>query len=225
MGKNYYNAYKPLDMIYQTDVFFNFVESNYYIFKEEDGVTLKQAYDMYKTYCDESLVDFKLPRHKFREELKNYFKTFSEVSRVNGKQVRSYYSTFLTDKFTNIVEAEADDTPSSIVLDSEKSIFDEVYHDAYAQYANEHEIPAKRWAYVKTRLSDINTRKLHYVKLPEKHIVIDFDLKDDKGNKSLERNLDAAAKWPPTYSELSKSGKVYIYIIFTMATYTIKTGV
>lgn len=215
MGKNYYNAYKPLDMIYQTDVFFNFVESNYYIFKDEDGITLKQAYDMYKTYCDEALVDFKLPRHKFREELKNYFKSFSELARIEGKQVRSYYSDFMTERFTNIVNAEADDKPSSIVLDFNKSIFDETYHSCFAQYANEEGVPSKKWSYVKTRLSDLNTRELHYVKPPEKHIVIDFDLKDNKGNKSLERNLDAAAKWPPTYSELSKSGKgLHLHYIY-----------
>ena len=29
------------------------------------------------------------------------------------------------------------------------------------------------------------TQKLHYVKVPENHIVIDFDIKDDSGEKSL----------------------------------------
>ena len=53
MGKNYYSTYKPLDMMYKTDVFFNFVEDNYLVFKEEDGVSLSQSYAMYKTYCDE----------------------------------------------------------------------------------------------------------------------------------------------------------------------------
>ena len=65
MGKNYYASYRPLDMIFQTDVFFNFVESYYPVFKDQDGVSLTQAYEMYKTYCDDALVEFKLPRHKF----------------------------------------------------------------------------------------------------------------------------------------------------------------
>src|SRR5690606_17218579 len=46
----------------------------------------------------------------------------------------------------------------------------------------------------------------HYVKVPENLIVIDFDLRDADGDKSLERNLEAASAWPATYAELSKSG-------------------
>ena len=60
MGKDYYSAYRPLDMIFQTDVFFNFVEANFDLFKEQDGISLKQAYDVYKQYCDEAVVEFKL---------------------------------------------------------------------------------------------------------------------------------------------------------------------
>lgn len=30
-----------------------------------------------------------------------------------------------------------------------------------------------------------DSEKLHYVKVPENHIVIDFDLKDENGNESL----------------------------------------
>src|SRR5690606_32621097 len=33
MGKNYYNNYRPLEMMLQTDVFFNFIEANFDIFK------------------------------------------------------------------------------------------------------------------------------------------------------------------------------------------------
>ena len=40
---------------------------------------------------------------------------------------------------------------------------------------------------LKTTLKDIDTKKLHYVKVPLNHIVIDFDLKDDNGEKSLEK--------------------------------------
>ena len=39
------------------------------------------------------------------------------------------------------------------------------------------------------------------------HIVIDFDIPDSSGNKSFEKNLAEASKWPPTYAELSKSGQ------------------
>jgi hypothetical protein len=44
LGKNYYNGYRPLEMMLQTDVFFNFIEAHFDIFKEQNGTTLKQAY-------------------------------------------------------------------------------------------------------------------------------------------------------------------------------------
>ena len=214
MGKNYYSSYRPLEMMLQTDVFFNFVENNYYIFKEQNGVSLSQAYEMYKVYCDEALVDFKLPRHKFREELKNYFEIFLDMTRVDGKQVRSYYQDFITGKFEKspVVKEEH---PNSLVLDSTKSIFDTICADCPAQYANDHEVPNWKWTDVNQKLSELNTKKLHYVKVPANHIVIDFDITDDEGNKSLERNLEAASKWPSTYTEFSKSGSgVHLHYIY-----------
>ena len=214
MGKNYYNGYRPIKMILQTDVFFNFVEAYYFIFQEQDGVSLKQAYDMYKQYCDETLVDYKLPRHKFREELKSYFKNFSDVSRIEGKQVRSYYSGFLAEKFDSKPE-KSEEHQLSLVLDCEESLFDKEFSDCPAQYANDREIPSKPWDKVTTKLSDIDTRKIHYVKVPENHIVIDFDLKDSDGNKSVEKNLEAASKWPATYAEFSKGGAgVHLHYIY-----------
>ena len=45
--------------------------------------------EMYKNYCEESLVEYKSPRYRFREELKNYFDSFSDVARVDGVQIRS----------------------------------------------------------------------------------------------------------------------------------------
>ena len=217
MGKNYYAGYRPLDMMFQTDVFFNFVESNFYVFKEQDGVTLTQAYDIYKRYCDEALIDFKLPRYKFREELKSYFKQFYDMTRVGGKQVRSYYETFLKEKFTKLnLLGKNEEHPSSLVLDQDVSLFDELYSEYPAQYATKKGIPRRKWESVKTKLGKLNTSKIHYVRLPEHHIVIDFDIKDrDSGEKSLEKNLEAASKWPPTYAEFSKSGKgVHLHYIY-----------
>ena len=39
------------------------------------------------------------------------------------------------------------------------------------------------------------------------HIVIDFDITDEDGNKSAVMNVEAASLWPPTYAEYSKSKK------------------
>jgi len=76
-------------------------------------------------------------------------------------------------------------------------------------------VPSKRWSSVKTTLADIDTRKLHYVKVPESHIVIDFDIKGPRGGKDLDRNLEEASQWPPTYAEISQSGGgVHLHYIF-----------
>ena len=214
LGKNYYSSYRPLDMIFKTDVFFNFVEAHYHIFKEQDGVSLEQAYTMYKVYCEESLVDFKLPRYKFREELKDYFQEFLETKKIDGKQYRSFYQGFLLDKF-KIKEEVIEEPPISLVLDDDHSIIDDMLAECQAQYTTVSETPLKKWDEVITKLSDIDTTKLHYVRPPENHIVIDFDLKDDSGKKSMELNLAEASKWPSTYAEFSKGGNgIHLHYIY-----------
>ncbi len=208
MGKNAYNGYRPLEMMLQTDVFFNFIEAYYDVFKSQDNTTLKQAYSLYKEYCSETGIERPLPQYKIREELRNYFDDFKDRGEVNGERVRSFYSGFNAEKF-KVVKDTVEDLPAfSLVVDETVSLFDTLYSQQPAQYATKSETPSQKWANVKTTLSDIDTSKLHYVRVPKNHIVIDFDLKDPKsGNTSLERNLEAASRWPATYAELSKSGK------------------
>lgn len=216
MGKNYYNKYKPIDMMYKTDPFFNFVENYILEFEKEDGVSLKQAYAMYKQYCNETNNDYILQMYKFREELKNYFKYFDDTKKIDGVQVRSYYSGFDKSKFDRKLESfEPVKRKSWIDLKDQASLLDEELMDCPAQYANDQETPSKKWDNVKTTLSAIDSNKLHYIQVPENHIVIDFDLKDDEGNKSLEKNLKAAEKFPKTYAETSKSGNgLHLHYIY-----------
>lgn len=76
---------------------------------------------------------------------------------------------------------------------------------------------SNRWRGSTYALSGIDTKKLHYVKVPENHIVIDFDIPDESGNKSFEKNLAEASKWPPTYAELSKSGQgIHLHYIVSV---------
>lgn len=206
MGKNYYSNYRPTEMMAQTDVFYNFVESQFEMFKEEDGITLKKAWDLYKQYCAETGIDKFLPQYKFREELKNYFFSYEDRARINGQNLRSYYKGF---KHLSLLSTEVPIKVGGeykIVLEDTASVFDELYPTHPAQYAKEDGTPAHAWAYVDTTLADIDTRKLHYVKVPENHIVVDFDLVDENGNKSLSKNIEAASRWPATYTEVSKSG-------------------
>ena len=219
LGKSYYNNYVPRNMIYETDIFYNFVEENYFVFREKDGVTAKSAYEMYKVFCDESgITARRLTKVQFRSELKNYFKHFDEITRVDGKQVRSYYSGFKYKKF-NLDSAKPEakekktDIPEWLNLKEQHSLLDDILADSPAQYAvkkeNGSDVPTMAWAKVKTKLRDLDTSQVHYV-MPQTDIpliTVDFDLKDENGNKSFERNAEAASKWTPTYAECSKGGE------------------
>jgi len=221
MGKNYYAHYKPIDMMFKTDPFYNFVEDSYYIFKKENGTQLKVAWEMYNQYCEDASIDKKLQLYSFREELKNYFETFEQVARVNGKQVRSYYSGFITEKFKQGEKLESNKPYTWLIFkdcDPGKSIFDKKYKNSKAQLATKAGKPKRKWENVDTVLADIPTNEVHYVWFTEKEaslICIDFDIKDENGNKSYEKNYEAAIKWPATYAELSKSGEgIHLYYIY-----------
>lgn len=205
MGKNFFSGYKPLEMMLQTDVFFNFIEAYYDLFKSQDAITLKQAYTLYKEYCSESGIERPMPQYKMREELRNYFEEFKDRGELDGEQVRSLYSGFSAEKFKE--PQKKDNTAFSLVMDEKSSLFDTEFANQPAQLANDEGTPRQKWSSVKTKLLDIDTSFLHFVKVPEKMIVIDFDLKDQNGARALERNLEAASNWPATYAELSKSGK------------------
>lgn len=213
MGANYYNNYVPIDMMFKTDIFFNFVEDSYIVFSDRNGTSLKEAFGLYKEYCKYSGI-IQIPMHKFREELKNYFDDFKEVARVDGNLVRSWYSGFKKNKFT-MSEPVVEEHQSWIIFENQKSILDEVLNDCPAQYASVNDKPVMAWDNVTTSIKDIDTTKVHYVKPPGEHIVIDFDLKDKNGEKSMVLNMEAASKWPPTYAELSKSGQgIHLHYIY-----------
>lgn len=213
-----YDDYIPVTMLGASNDFYNFIIDSYHIFKKEDGTTLKAAWEMYKTYCDEAKVSYPYSQRNFKEELKNYFWDYQEqLLAESGSKIRCYYSGFRTDKFETPEESK--DEPKSttwIKLDAAESIFDKECSDCPAQYATAAGTPKKPWDEVTTKLSDLDTSKLHYVKVPENHIVIDFDIPDEAGNKSFEKNLAAASSWPATYAELSKSGAgIHLHYIYT----------
>ena len=73
-----YDNYIPTSMMSASNDFYNFMMDSYYIFKNDDQVTLKAAWEMYKTYCDETKVMYPYSQRVFKEELKTYFWNFSE---------------------------------------------------------------------------------------------------------------------------------------------------
>lgn len=217
----YYDDYIPTMMMGATNDFYNYILDAYHVFKKEDGTTLKAAWEMYKNYCEEAKVQYPLSQRTFKEELKNYFWDFDErFSFEDGTRARSYFSGFRIDKFDRDNDrGKKKEEPVQVDLikfEETESIFDKECSDCPAQYANDQETPSKGWDYVKSKLSSIDTKKLHYVKVPENHIVIDFDIPDAEGNKCFEKNLEAASKWPATYAELSKSGAgIHLHYIYT----------
>lgn len=212
-----YNDYVPTNMLGASNDFYNFIQDSHDIFFEEDSTTLKSSWEMYKDYCDDANITYPLTKRVFKEEMKNYFKEYEERARLpDGTHVRNYYSVFTFGKNAND-EPPKDTEPlvDTMVLKEQTSIFDTLYADRPAQYANEKETPYRKWENVKTTLASLDTSLLHYVMVPDNHIVIDFDLKDESGEKSLEKNLAAASTWPGTYAELSKSGKgVHLHYIY-----------
>ena len=215
-----YDNYIPISMLGASNDFYNFVIDSYSVFLKENGTTLKAAWEMYKTYCDEAKVPYPYSQRNFKEELKNYFWNFDERFNLeDGTRVRSYYSGFRTDKFESEKkpDGKTEKNKSKLIeFKEQESIFDKECCDYLAQYATSKETPNKPWSKVTSILKDIDTSKLHYVKVPENHIVIDFDIKGEDGEKSFERNLEAASKWPATYAELSKSGSgIHLHYIYS----------
>lgn len=215
-----YDDYIPTAMLGASNDFYNFVMDSFLTFKNEDGITLKRAWEMYKMYCDDAKVAYPYSQRAFKEELKNYFKEHHERYMLDDTRVRNYYKGFREDKFDNdinqIGKPKEEAKSNLIEFKEQDSIFDKECKDCLAQYANDKETPTNKWEKITTTLSDIDTSKLHYVKVPENHIVIDFDIPDDEGNKCFEKNLEEASKWPPTYAELSKSGAgIHLHYIYT----------
>lgn len=209
-SKNFYENYIPIRMMGASNDFFNYIVESYDVFKKDDGISLKAAWEMYNTYCSEAKVPFPLSKRLFMEELRDYFSDFKDRAEIDGKRIRSYYSGFKTEKLEgdkNDGYEEPEENDDWLQFTETQSKFDDIFKDAPAQYATDKGIPQKKWEDIRTTLKRLDTRRLHYVKLPPEYITIDFDIPDENGQKSLEKNIEAAKKFPPTYAELSRSGE------------------
>jgi hypothetical protein len=219
MGKYYYEGYVPSKMMGLTDHFYNFVEAHFDIFKAQDAIQAKRIWEMYKEYCEESNIVKRLQYHELKDEASNYFEEFKERHWVGDKEYRSVYL-----GFKGLPNGSAQFVPdTSYTVDLQDadpevggSVLARLYPEAPAQGAKpEDGTPELPWFKVTSRLGDIDERTLHFVKVPESHIVIDFDLKDDSGEKSLARSIEEASKLPPTYTEVSQGGNgLHLHYIY-----------
>lgn len=224
LGPNFYDDYIPVRMLSETNDFYDFVEFHYDDFANAEYVTLQEVWSMYQAYCDMAKVRYPLNRKSVAIEIGNYFNEFRENFYPDKKMhVRNAYFGF---RFSKFMKEYSNNIPkvtekkSWLKFDVQKSVLDEVCKDCPAQLATESGTPKTKWDDTTTTLKDIDTSKLHYLKLPaptkeSAHIFIDFDLKDENGKKSLERNIEAASKFPETYAELSKSGcGIHLHYIY-----------
>lgn len=228
-SKKKYNDYVPVRMLRATNLMFTFLrEKGHECINDQNGARFVDLWNSYKLFCEESKIKHSHDRMEFRNEMEPYFTSFKDTYILpDGKECRSgYFLNFKWDKVDMkapiIFEEEKKpepidipDMPDWLKLEHPTSVLDEILADCPAQLTKDDGTPKYKWENVKTKLRDIDTKKLHYVQVPENHIVIDFDIKDENGNKSRELNLKAAKQFPPTYAEWSKSGAgIHLHYIY-----------
>ena len=224
LGRGYYGNYVPIKMLVKTNIFYSFMMENANELDDEAGITLTRAYNLYKKYCEDYAIKNPLDKTSFRDEIEEYF---LETSAVGGGKYQTQiiyrglnpnmlkYEQYVSQSTHKKGEVKPDVGEEIPDLLEQESLFDELRADCKAQYTNSDGTPILKWMDVNTPLSAINTRELHYVRPPKNHIVVDLDLKDESGEKSLILNLEAAKSFPETYMEVSKSGKgIHLHYIY-----------
>lgn len=228
-NKKYYDKYIPTNMMGATNDLFNFLLETFDRWNISEAISLNTLWIAYKEYCEDAKVLYPLPKRVFKTDIAEYFETFMPESHDSrGVHQRNLFQGLKLSKFQICFEGEAavketvetmETLGTKVWLEFKNvgSKFDILYMNCLAQYASDEGVPKRKWDHVHTRLSDIKTERLHYVKLGDpRHIVIDFDIKGPNGEKSLDLNLKAANEFPPTYAELSKSGKgIHLHYIYT----------
>lgn len=215
-NKHAFDDYIPIRMMDATNDTYNFIVDNYRVFlkESENGIGITRIFNIYRNWYAEAGVIYPLGKRQLKEELRGYFAEFD-----NG-----YFKGLKTDKFEkkephkleiNEVEGNTElELPDWLKLSEQESYFDKECSDLPAQYATDTGKPKISWDKVTTKLSDIDSSKMHYVNLPENHIVIDFDMKDGD-EKNLLLNLTSAVDFPETYAEISKSGNgLHLHYIY-----------
>ena len=231
LGRNYYSSYIPTDMLKRTNSIMDFMTDKLEVYQNSKYIYGATAYKDYKFFCEDSGTTRSISRLEFIEEMKNYFDSFKDPKYIDGRRHRYVFEGVRPWKVLGLTKEEYENGPNYnkskkvetvhyevnnwLSFNCTESLLDKLYSDCPAQYSSKEGTPIKAWDDVKTKLKDLDTRKLHWVRLPENVIKMDFDKKDKDGNKSLELNLIEANKFPKTYAEISKSGcGIHLYYIY-----------
>lgn len=225
LGSEYYVGYVPGKMQEKTNYILNFMLDNINELKDSDPISKATLYNKYKEYADASGFKWKKDRIEFGEQILPYYEKYAEYGRIDGRNTRCVYSGLKLGKiFDEEKQREVKSVEESwLDMTEQRSLFDELYSEAPAQLEIEESDggakPGCKWANCETKLKDIDTSKVHYVKtqsVDPNLIVIDFDLCDSEGHKSYTENKKEAMKWPETYAELSKSGQgIHLHYIYS----------
>lgn len=199
MGNRAYESYRSTFMAETTNMVRAWLDEAQTWISEKDEVKLGELWADYKSWASNAQVTM-MSKPELRFELTYYF---DEYIPRTAKARHVYRGLRLVDGDERVY---VEGVPTrGISLEEGDDLLVDILGDCPAQYANG-DIPEKPWDVVTTTLKDLDTTRLHFVRVPENHIVVDFDIRDEDGNKSLERNLAAAASYPLTYAEVSKSG-------------------
>lgn len=229
LGEDYYETYIPQRMLQATNYFYDFLDDSYDWFREKDSVYLFEVWKRYQEYATNSNLKYTMNKLMVKNQLKDYFTSYTKDGHIEGKHANDIYKgfkywTFGYEKKEEPKEEVKDEGTLEnngwLRFDREpvdrSSYFDIFCTDCPAQLASKNEKPLKPWSEVTTYLRDIDPHEVHYVKVPPNHIVIDFDLKDETGQKSFLLNWKAASRFPKTYAELSKSGAgIHLHYLYS----------
>lgn len=203
-----------------------------------EGIAASDLWRKWLAYCEDSGITHTRRRYEIIDEAKNYFKEYcKDQKRVPGTDIpiRGLFTGFRYDKFSQgdsdqkatrrerklkdkaklevvAEEIKKEDECYSygwLNLNCTESLLDNELAEYPAQYARkENGLPRYTWKKVNTKLKDLNTKELHWVKGPGKLIFLDYDKHGPDGKKDLYLNMKAAvdSRLPKTYTELSNSG-------------------
>lgn len=211
-----YDTFKRQDYTYLDQVW-----RMYKLFVEDNGIKhfhrKVEIREQLKKYFEEYYYETRIgeDNHNHYHVYKGFLnKKFDDLIKKSTKKKKPRKNVVINKEYAEEndikVETVDDDSVNWLKFDKNygdcKSKLDEFLKDEKAQYANKDGIPNNRWDNVTTTLKDIDTSKLHYTMCPETLICVDFDKKNENGEKDFELNLKEAVKFPRTYAELSKSG-------------------
>lgn len=214
-GEGYFEDYMPFSMLEEANLWYSFMRETGWILG--DQVTLKTLSEHWKSFLEDNEYDTGGYKKKAKKEGMLYYREYHEQKRIDGEPLRHVFEGLKTElvypedleskKIYKTTKPTRGEMIKEFGLKEYVSNFDRKAETYPAQYTKKDGTPRAKWDNVKNTLNDIDTKELHYVLVPENHIVIDFDLTDEDGEKSLDVNLNAAKDFPDTYTEVSRSGE------------------